>query len=195
MSAEQFPAFEDIPQQNPEGPQEAGGFSRDFTLDSTVASLERAGNAVEQTLEALRWPPDDIFAYTLAVREALANIMIHQNLDQHHKDGEDHDDYTDRYLAAMAERGHGKPVAMRIDVRGDEVIVDIQGEGDYVMKIDEEIDPASHERTILPHGRGQQLMFDGCDQLTAYPGGLTLVKRRSDAAAKAPAAFSEEEQA
>ncbi len=206
MSAEHFPSFEEVPREESfetmrpvapaesAEPVEAGGFSRDFTLDSTVASLETAGNAVEETLESLHWPEDDVFSYSLAVREALANIMIHQNLDRHHKEGERQEDYTDGYLAAMQEEGSSKPVSMTIEVHGDDVIVDMRGMGDYVMRTDEQVDPATKEKVFLPHGRGQLLIFNGCDQLIAYPGGLALVKRRSDSRSQAPTPFSSESQ-
>ncbi len=167
MNAEHFPSsFEEAPpEESVESSREAGGFSRDFMLDSTVASLEKAGGAVEETLESLHWPEDDIFAYSLAVREAFANIMEH---------------------------GPSKPVSMIIEVHGDDVIVDMKGEGDYVMRTDEQVDPATEERVVLPHGKGQLLIFNGCDHVEAYPGGLRLAKRRSDSKSAAAVPFSPE---
>ncbi len=157
---------------------QAGGFEVDFSFESTLSTPEEAMDKVEKCLKELDWPEDEGIAFARAVEEAMTNAVVHNNLGIKHEDGEDHATYVDKIRTAAAGPDGKKNVGMSIDASTNKIEVKIKDEGNYIMEMDDRVDPTTGENLLLPRGRGQFLIFNGCDEVRSNPGELVLVKYR-----------------
>lgn len=159
-------------------PTQAGGFEVNFSFESTLSTPEEAMDRVEKCLKELDWPEDEETAFLQAVEEAMTNAVVHNNLGIRHEDGEDHAAYVDKIHAAASGPDGKKKVEMSVDASTNRIEVKIKDEGSYVMEMDDRSDPTTGENLLLPRGRGQFLIFNGCDEVRSNPGELVLVKYR-----------------
>ncbi len=177
MSFENSAPFEGRPSEN-----FAGGFDVDFSFESDLNAPVEAMDRVARCMRDLDWPEDETDAFSGAVEEAVTNAVVHGNLGIRHEEGEDIEGYTRRIREASGGDAGKKKVEVTVEARMNDIVVKVKGGGDYVMEIDERDDPTSEGRIILPHGRGQLLIFNGCNEVMSYPGEIVLIKHRGGAA-------------
>lgn len=173
MSMENLASPESVPQENL-----PGGFETDFTFESDLKAPVEAMDRVERCLDELGWPKEEADPFLNAVEEAVTNAVVHNNLGIRHEEGEDLEVYTERIRNAAQGPDGKKKIELGIVVQMNEVVVRIKDEGQYVMEVEGHADPTTGERIFLPHGRGQFLIFNGCDEVMSYPGEMVLIKRR-----------------
>jgi len=164
--------------QEPGSPEPApvGSFERGFVGDSNLETIDNAETVVRESLgtEDLKWPADKIEDIALAVREAVANAVIHGNLEVHHKKGETLEDYDERWRAAAQGENGAKKVNMEIYASERAVRVVVTDEGNFVAEPEPVPDAESDERVMMPSGRGIMTIVGNCDAVESAPGQLTM---------------------
>lgn len=130
----------------------------ELDLQSDESVLDAAEVNVQQFLEQLSWGEDDIYWFSLAIREMLINAIVHGN-----------------------RRESGKKVHLLLESLEDGVQAVVKDEGS-IRKVPEIPDAHSQENLLKPHGRGlylaRQLVDDLLLELTPS-GGLKVILRKS----------------
>jgi anti-sigma regulatory factor (Ser/Thr protein kinase) len=198
MSAEHPSSFEDFsaasewPEQEQEQEQEqkpaqeqpeashVGSFERGFVWESNLDAINEAEMRTRESCEALHWPEEKNEEFSLAVREAVTNAVIHGNLDIRRNDGETLAAYDERRDVAMRSEGGKKKVNVEIYAKEREIRVVVTDEGNFVAELRpvSDVEGNDDERTMMPSGRGLEIILNGCDAVESAPGQLTLIKYR-----------------
>jgi anti-sigma regulatory factor (Ser/Thr protein kinase) len=194
MSAEHPPSFEDFsavdwPEQEQEQEQKpaqeqseilhVGSFERGFVWESNLEAINEAEIRTRESCEALHWPEDKTEEFSFAVREAVANAVIHGNIGIRRNEGETLDAYDERRDAAMRGEGGKKKVNVEIYARESEMKAVVKDEGNFVAELRQASDvEGDEEQTMVPSGRGLRIILNGCDEVESAPGQLTLIKYR-----------------
>ncbi len=127
-----------------------------YTLDSTLASVDRAEDIARQTANAAGFAADTIDGIAMAVREAAVNAVLHGNA----------------YSPA-------KKVQLELDHTPDDLVITVRDEG---AGLDESQipNPLAPENLLKTSGRGIFLMRTFMDEVRirrAQPGTeVTLIK-------------------
>jgi len=127
----------------------------EFSLRSEFAAISRFVDTLMQLIRKCRWVPGSEEDIEIALREALANAVIHGN----HEDP-----------------GKQVYVGCRGGTREVSIVVRDEGEG---FDIDEVPDPTAPENIESSHGRGIYLMKTLMDEVRFERGGAVVYMRKS----------------
>jgi anti-sigma regulatory factor (Ser/Thr protein kinase) len=162
--------------ESPEGSQEnSEKFERSFAWKSEFETLDKAQEITEQELTKLGWSQESAEDFSLAVREVVANAVIHGNLNVNK--GEDPDTFFERIKAAEKKDGN-KLVEVFFRFTNDEALAEVKDEGDFVASPPKEIDP--NKPSLEGSGRGLNLIWDKVSDVIVSPGKMIIRTRRKD---------------
>src|SRR5260370_20571464 len=127
----------------------------EFSLRSEFTAISPFVDTLMQLIRKCRWVPDSEEDIEIALREALANAVIHGN----HEDP-----------------GKQVYVGCRGGTREVSIVVRDEGEG---FDIDEVPDPTAPDNIASTHGRGIYLMKTLMDEVRFERGGAVVYMRKS----------------
>lgn len=150
----------------------------EWTLPSERSFIADAAEAVEKRLQHLGWKDEEIGLFPIIVDEALANAVIHGNLEIKRLGGESFDDYQARIQKAeQGAEAKKKHIRVSLNLTPDDATITVTDEGRGFVLSDVP-DPTNKERLLEPSGRGIDLIKKVCDRVTFLPNGIILYKIR-----------------
>ncbi len=159
-------------------------FEKELSLPSQRASIEEAGIMAEKELEKLGWPDHDVMMFSLCVREAVTNAIVHGNLRIPKKKEtatiEDSIAYDKSFDdAANTEKGQ-KSVTVQFRFSPREAKATITDEGDFEPPKGKDHIPQQAEFSL--GGRGMAIIESYIGKEEEYisyaPGSITFIKKR-----------------
>ncbi|HEY5220567.1 MAG TPA: ATP-binding protein [Candidatus Paceibacterota bacterium] len=150
-------------------------YEEEFSWDNSLENSDRAQVLTEEKLKELGWPEDQAFAFSVAVKEAVDNAIVHGNLQLNRKD--DAENY-DKHITEAQEVNKDKHVKVWLRFSKEDATVQIKDEGAYVP--DQLPDPTASEHLLEGSGRGLWMIFKNVDNVEFSPGEVILHKQRKD---------------